>query len=236
MRRKSTRGNAAVCGLYGDKEHPPRRAGTEQGTDGASKEERKRERETSYTCVEPLTTPIPPRRLSCPASCQWHHRTSFVAPACLTCSINTALARGPGPSFSDTAAFSDTTAGEMSIVAGRDAGSTNRPACDTDATKARRAKLEASPVTCRKGSRYFRGRIQGTNGALLLPISGTLDTELSGEIFSNSGASMCALAAFRLPSMTQARWPAATYVGTFRISADASVFPRPTAAAVRERR
>ncbi len=37
----------------------------------------------------------------------------------------------------------------MSIAADRDTGSTSRPACDTEAMRARRAKLEASPVTCR---------------------------------------------------------------------------------------
>lgn len=89
---------------------------------------------------------------SLPSSCHRHHHTSFVAPASLTCSINAALARGPGPSFSSTPAASATTGGEISIAADRETGSTNRPACDTEATRARRAKLEASPVTCPKGT------------------------------------------------------------------------------------
>lgn len=38
----------------------------------------------------------------------------------------------------------------MSIAADRDTGFTNRPACETEATRARRAKLEASPVTCQR--------------------------------------------------------------------------------------
>lgn len=62
--------------------------------------------------------------------------TSVSTPARLTCSMRTVLARGPPP----------TSPGVTSTAQVRDCGSTEFPAFDTEANRARRFSLEASPV------------------------------------------------------------------------------------------
>ena len=67
-----------------------------------------------------------------------HVQVTFArAPARLTCSMRTVLPRGPPP----------TSPGVTSTAQARDCGSTDLPALVTEAIRARRLSLEASPVT-----------------------------------------------------------------------------------------